>query len=545
MNAGRIEQLGAPAELYEQPETAFVAGFLGVSNLLRRHRHRPRDAYASTRARRCGCRARRCRAGPARSPWASARRRSASATASENRLTGRLLETAYVGVATQYVVETTAGNVIVYVQNSEPGARDHAPSQISWSPDSTFVVDSTEGCGMTDQLTRRQLLERAAIGGAAITFPGILAACGSSGSKASSGTTSVEQTLAKTLNFSNWTLYIDVNKKTKAFPSLDAFQKKTGVQVNYFEDINDNASFFGKIQGPLSRGQSIDRDIVVLTDNDRYLGLMLEEGLGREARQVRRSRTSRTSSTLQKHPSFDPNRDYTLPWQSGMTGHRLQRRSSRDPVLSVDQLLENPKLKGKVTLPELDGRRDDARDALERRRPDEGHRRDASNAAFNRIKKARRQQARSASSRATTTRRSLARATSWPRCRGRATSRSSANKHIQLERARGRRRPLDGQHADPEGRQRLHRVGLHELRLRPEGPGRDGGRRPEAEHHRHLLHPAGQGRRGGAAKKYDPAVANNPLIFPSAKTLSKVKIFDSKALNNQKYLEQWQNLISG
>ena len=50
---------------------------------------------------------------------------------------------------------------------------------------------------------------------------------------------------------------------------------------------------------------------------------------------------------------------------------------------------------------------------------------------------------------------------------------------------------------------------------------------------------------GAYAKQLDPAVANNPLIFPSAKTLSKVKIFDSKALNNQKYLEQWQNLVSG
>ena len=50
---------------------------------------------------------------------------------------------------------------------------------------------------------------------------------------------------------------------------------------------------------------------------------------------------------------------------------------------------------------------------------------------------------------------------------------------------------------------------------------------------------------GEAAKQFNPAAANNPLIFPSAKTLSKVKIFDSKALNNQKYLEQWQNLISG
>jgi spermidine/putrescine transport system substrate-binding protein len=50
---------------------------------------------------------------------------------------------------------------------------------------------------------------------------------------------------------------------------------------------------------------------------------------------------------------------------------------------------------------------------------------------------------------------------------------------------------------------------------------------------------------GEAAKKFDPAVADNTLIFPTAEMLSKVKIFDSKALNNQKYLEQWQNLVSG
>ncbi|MFN2542980.1 MAG: ABC transporter ATP-binding protein [Actinomycetota bacterium] len=34
MNAGRIEQVGSPAEVYEQPVTAFVAGFVGVSNVL-------------------------------------------------------------------------------------------------------------------------------------------------------------------------------------------------------------------------------------------------------------------------------------------------------------------------------------------------------------------------------------------------------------------------------------------------------------------------------------------------------------------------------
>ena len=181
---------------------------------------------------------------------------------------------------------------------------------------------------MTDQLTRQQLLKRAAIGGAAITFPGILAACGSSGTKASGGTTSVEQKLASTLNFSNWTLYIDVNNKTKSHPSLDTFKKKTGVDVNYVEDINDNASFFGKIQGPLSRGQSIDRDIIVLTDNDRYLGADAQEGLGREARQVgdpEHEEPGRRPAA----PELRPEPRLHAAVAVGHDGHRLQRHAHR------------------------------------------------------------------------------------------------------------------------------------------------------------------------------------------------------------------------
>jgi spermidine/putrescine transport system ATP-binding protein len=144
MNAGKIEQLGAPSELYEQPNTAFVAGFLGISNLLSgtvsgpetvrlddgTDVRLPREALNGRTGKvAVGVRPEKIRVGHVE----------------ENRLTGRLLETAYVGVATQYVLETRAGNVSVYVQNSEPGARDHAPTEISWSPDSTFVVDSMEG----------------------------------------------------------------------------------------------------------------------------------------------------------------------------------------------------------------------------------------------------------------------------------------------------------------------------------------------------------------------------------------------------------------
>src|SRR5205814_3844429 len=144
MNAGHIEQLGTPSELYERPQTAFVAGFLGISNLLPgtisasdavrlddgTEVRVPGDALNGRTGRvGVGVRPEKIRLGHGE----------------ENRLTGRLLETAYVGVATQYVLETRAGNVSVYVQNSEPGAGQAAPSEISWSPASTFVVDSMEG----------------------------------------------------------------------------------------------------------------------------------------------------------------------------------------------------------------------------------------------------------------------------------------------------------------------------------------------------------------------------------------------------------------
>ena len=129
---------------------------------------------------------------------------------------------------------------------------------------------------MTDVLTRRDLLRRAAASGAFLTVPGVLAACGGSSSKSSSSGS--DHTLAKTLHFSNWPLYIDVNEKTKSHPTLQMFTKKTGVNVQYVEDINDNATYFGKIQGPLSRGQSIDRDIIVMTDNSRYPSLLIKKG---------------------------------------------------------------------------------------------------------------------------------------------------------------------------------------------------------------------------------------------------------------------------
>jgi spermidine/putrescine transport system ATP-binding protein len=62
-----------------------------------------------------------------------------------NRLAGTIAETAYIGVATQVVVDTPSGSVQVFAQNIDSGSRVPSPGSavtLSWSPESTFVVES-------------------------------------------------------------------------------------------------------------------------------------------------------------------------------------------------------------------------------------------------------------------------------------------------------------------------------------------------------------------------------------------------------------------
>jgi spermidine/putrescine transport system ATP-binding protein len=144
MNRGRIEQLGPPQELYERPATAFVAGFLGVSNLLPGTIEGP-DAVrlddgtlvranvgARTGEVAAGVRPEKITIGPGGGP---------------NELAGMVSETAYIGVATEVVVETRLGVIHVFAQNIDSGGRVPAPRSdvtLTWSPDSTFVVDRDE-----------------------------------------------------------------------------------------------------------------------------------------------------------------------------------------------------------------------------------------------------------------------------------------------------------------------------------------------------------------------------------------------------------------
>ena len=159
MNRGRYEQLGDPETLYERPATRFVAGFLGVSNLLQGTLEGTVGRYVVVRL----------HGGSAvRVPSALATGGSADmeigvrpekirlfsdgidAPAGLNQLTGLIKDASYVGVSTQYIVETPSGEAVaVYEQNVERTERGslHRPGEtvlLVWSPDHTFVVRGNE-----------------------------------------------------------------------------------------------------------------------------------------------------------------------------------------------------------------------------------------------------------------------------------------------------------------------------------------------------------------------------------------------------------------
>ena len=387
---------------------------------------------------------------------------------------------------------------------------------------------------MTDELTRLELLRRAALGGSLLTLPGILAACGGDdGGEAAGTTTTAEKELAKTLRFSNWTLYIDRDEKTKKSPTLEQFKKKTGTTVKYVEDINDNATYFGKIQRPLSQGQSIDRDIIVLTDNSRFPGVLIKRGWAEKLDKSAIPNIVNLQDSL-RSPSFDPTRDYSLPWQSGMTGIASNLKLTKTPITSVDQLLDDPKLKGKVTF--LTEMADSMTLVMLANGDDPTKVDDASfDKAYKRIEKAvKNDQIRQFTGNDYTgplSKGDLAACVSWSGDVVQLTA-DNANLKWNLPDSGG------GIWTDnmliPTGGDVFTASTFMNFVYDPKIAAQI------AAYVNYVVPVKGAKEE---MQKIDPELAKNQLIFPSADTLSKVKIFDSEALNNPDYIEKWQTLI--
>jgi spermidine/putrescine transport system substrate-binding protein len=177
-----------------------------------------------------------------------------------------------------------------------------------------------------------------------------LAACGGSGGggieggggtegKAEAETVKLEGKPSGSVTISNWPLYID--KET-----VPDFEKATGVSVKYIEDINSNEEFFGKMQPLLQQGEAGGRSLFVV--GDWMASKMYELGYLQNIDKSAIPNVEKNLVASLRDPSFDPERSYTVPWQSGMTGVIVRKDLAPD-VHSVCDLF-NPKYKGKVDI---------------------------------------------------------------------------------------------------------------------------------------------------------------------------------------------------
>jgi len=218
------------------------------------------------------------------------------------------------------------------------------------SPEAAAVVRAMSA----GRLSRRGLLS----GAGALGIGAVLAACGTktasssasaSGQSKPSPATDVSDT-DRVVKWANWTLYLDKDDKTKKYPTLEAFQAKTGIKVSYFEEIEDNDSYYGAKQAQLRQGQDIGRDLMVFTD--WMAGRVVKAGWTQRLDKAKNIPNAANILDSLKNVDYDPGRNYSLTWQSGYTGigynvAKYKDLTGKPEMKSLDDLWD-PKLKGRV-----------------------------------------------------------------------------------------------------------------------------------------------------------------------------------------------------
>jgi spermidine/putrescine transport system substrate-binding protein len=204
-------------------------------------------------------------------------------------------------------------------------------------------------------LSRRGFVRGAGLAGVAVGLPTLLSACGTQAAKqsADSCVSKDASSSEKTLHFSNWPLYLDEKKvkkggkKVTVFPTLAGFEKQSGITVDYVTDINDNSAFFGVVRNQLAACKATGRDIMTLTD--WMAARMVDLGWLQKLDHAHLPNVKANLVSTLRSPVWDKKRDFSVPWQSGLTGIAYNSKLTK-PVGSFQELLTRPDLKGKVTL---------------------------------------------------------------------------------------------------------------------------------------------------------------------------------------------------
>ena len=127
---------------------------------------------------------------------------------------------------------------------------------------------------------------------------------------------------------------------------IPGWEKQYGAKIHYLEDYNDNEEFYAKVRQELEAGRGIGRDLV--TPTDWMAGRWIDLGYATPIDKKNVPNEKNLQDSL-KHPPFDKNRDFTLPWQSGITGIGYNPKKTGRKLTSVNDLYD-PAFKGRVSM---------------------------------------------------------------------------------------------------------------------------------------------------------------------------------------------------
>ena len=195
------------------------------------------------------------------------------------------------------------------------------------------------------QLSRRSLMR----GAGGVGVAAALAACGTGGGDTTSNpeaTVEDKSETEKLVRWANWPAYLDYVEDTKKYPTLDKFQEATGIKATYAEDIDDNDSYYGKVQGQLKNGDDIGKDVITLTD--WMAGRLIRQGYVQKLDKANIPNAKNLNAKLQD-VDFDPGRDYSMTWQSGYAGIGYRKDKVGRDLKTLEDLWA-PDLKGKVVV---------------------------------------------------------------------------------------------------------------------------------------------------------------------------------------------------
>jgi spermidine/putrescine transport system substrate-binding protein len=204
-------------------------------------------------------------------------------------------------------------------------------------------------------VSRRGFLRGASLATLAVGAPSLLSACGTEAARQTTESCQTEDRseTEKTLAISNWPLYIDEKRvkqngdRKTVYPTLEKFQEETGITVEYTTDFNDNNEFFGIVRNQLADCQPTGRDIFVPTD--WMAARMIDLGWIQKLDKANLPNVEANLVESLRSPGWDPNRDYSVPWQSVLTGIAYNEELTGE-VRSFEELITRADLKGKVTL---------------------------------------------------------------------------------------------------------------------------------------------------------------------------------------------------